>query len=257
VKIDPEKIGSVIGPGGRVINAIIERTGASIDIEEDGSVFIGAAEADSVKRAVAEVEGLTKEIEVGEEYEGPVVRLMAFGAFVEILPGKDGLVHISELAEGHVDRVEDVVEVGDVVKVRVIEIDNLGRVNLTMRGVDGDGTVGLSDAEASEERPRRRDEGGRGGGRGPRRDDRGGGGRGPRRDDDRGGRGGRGRRDDGPRGRRDDDRGGRGGRGGDDRPRRRDDRGPRRDGGGRSDRSDRGGRNGGGRRDDNGGGRSW
>ena len=81
----------------------------------------------------------------------PVQRIMAFGAFVEILPGKDGLVHISELAEGHVDRVEDVVEVGDRVKVRVIEIDNLGRINLTMRDVGGDGTVGLSDDEAREE----------------------------------------------------------------------------------------------------------
>ena len=264
VKIDPEKIGAVIGPGGRVINAIIERTGASIDIEEDGSVFIGGTEAESVRKAIAEVEGLTKEIEVGEEYEGPVVRLMAFGAFVEILPGKDGLVHISEMAEGHVDRVEDVVEVGDVVKVKVIEIDNLGRVNLSMREAGQEGAVGLSDEEAREERPRRRDEGGRGG-RG--RDDRGGrggdrgdrGGRGRR--DDRGPRGRRDRddrprRDDGPRGRRDDrprrdrdDRDDRGGRGGDDRPRRRDGGGGNRGGGG----------GGGGRRDGGGdsGGRRW
>ena len=241
VKIDPEKIGAVIGPGGRVINAIIERTGASIDIEEDGSVFIGAAAAESVRRAIAEVEGLTKEIEVGEEYEGPVVRLMAFGAFVEILPGKDGLVHISELAEGHVDRVEDVVDVGDRVKVKVIEIDNLGRVNLSMREAGQEGAVGLTDEQAREERPRRRDEGRNGGG-GRDRDDRGGG-RGPRRDD----RGPRGGRDDGPRGGRDDrprrDDGPRGGR--DDRPRRDDgprggrDDSPRRDDGPRGGRDDR------------------
>ena len=235
VKIDPTKIGAVIGPGGRVINAIIERTGASIDIEEDGSVFIGAAEAESVRRAIAEVEGLTKEIEVGQEFEGPVVRLMAFGAFVEILAGKDGLVHISEMAEGHVDRVEDVVNVGDRVKVKVIEIDNLGRINLSMREAGQDGAVGLSDEQASEDRPQRRDEGeGRGGGRedrhrrddGPRggREDR------PRRDDGpRGGREDRPRRDDGPRGGREDrprrDDGPRGGR--DDGPPRRDNDGPR------------------------------
>ncbi|PKB56585.1 MAG: polyribonucleotide nucleotidyltransferase, partial [SAR202 cluster bacterium Casp-Chloro-G1] len=198
VKIDPSKIGAVIGPGGRVINAIIERTGAAIDIEEDGSVFIGATDAESVRRAIAEVEGLTKEIEVGQEFEGPVVRLMAFGAFVEILPGKDGLVHISEMAEGHVDRVEDVVNVGDRVQVKVIEIDNLGRINLSMReaGQGGDGRVGLSDEQASDDSPRRRDEGRSGGGGGGGRD------RGGRDDRPRGP-----RRDDGPRG------------GGDDRPR--------------------------------------
>jgi polyribonucleotide nucleotidyltransferase len=195
VKIDPTKIGAVIGPGGKVINAIIERTGASIDIEEDGSVFVGGIEAESVRRAIAEIEGLTKEIEVGTIYQGRVVRLMAFGAFVEILPGKDGLVHISELAEGHVDRVEDVVNVGDEVTVQVLEIDNLGRINLTLSGVDdsGDGTVGLSDEQASNERPRgdetirgERDGGGGGGDDRPRRRNDGGG-----RGEDRGDRGGR------------------------------------------------------------------
>ena len=215
VKIDPDKIGAVIGPGGRVINAIIERTGASIDIEEDGSVFVGGTEAESVRRAIAEIQGLTKEIEIGEVYTGKVVRLMAFGAFVEILPGKDGLVHISELAEGHVDRVEDVVDVGDEVTVRVIEIDNLGRINLTLRGAaDGDGPVGLSDEQASRPRPRRDesprgdrggDRGGRGGDDRPRRRSDGG---------DRGGRGGGGDRDRGGRGGGGADRGGSGGGGG-------------------------------------------
>ncbi len=218
VRIDPEKIGAVIGPGGRVINAIIERTGASIDIEEDGSVFVGGTEAESVRRAIAEIEGLTKEIEVGTVYEGRVVRLMAFGAFVEILPGKDGLVHISELAEGHVDRVEDVVNIGDEVTVRVIEIDNLGRINLTLRGAaQGDGPVGLSDEQARVERPRG-DESLRGGDRpgGGDRGGRGGGDRGGRGGGDRGGRGGgdRGGRGGGDRGGRGGgDRGGRGGRG--------------------------------------------
>ena len=244
VKINPEKIGAVIGPGGKVINAIIERTGASIDIEEDGSVFVGGIEAASVKRAIAEIEGLTKDIEVGTIYQGKVVRLMAFGAFVEILPGKDGLVHISELAEGHVDRVEDVVNVGDEVTVQVLEIDNLGRINLTISGVSdsGDGSVGLSDDQARSERPRGdetiRGEGG--GGRGG--DDR------PRRRNDGGGRGGdRGGSGGG-------DRGGRSGGGGGDRG--------GRSGGGGGDRGssggggDRGGSGGGGN-SGGGGGRRW
>jgi len=146
LKIDPSKIGAVIGPGGKVINAIIERTGAAIDIEEDGSVFVGSAESEGVRQAIAEIEGLTKEVEVGEIYTGKVVRLMAFGAFVELLPGKDGLVHISELAEGRVDKVEDVVKVDDEVTVRVIDIDNLGRINLTMRDPEAvSGSVGISD----------------------------------------------------------------------------------------------------------------
>ncbi|MBM3141172.1 MAG: polyribonucleotide nucleotidyltransferase, partial [Chloroflexi bacterium] len=168
VKIEPEKIGALIGPGGRVINAIIARTGAAIDVEPDGTVFVSGADAAGVRRAVGEIEGLTKEVKVGEVYEGPVTRLMAFGAFVEILPGKEGLVHISELAEGRVERVEDEVSVGDRVKVRVVEIDNLGRINLSRRamlgGGDGEG-VGLSEDELEED----------GGGGPPRRGPRGGG----------------------------------------------------------------------------------
>ncbi|MQC48034.1 MAG: polyribonucleotide nucleotidyltransferase, partial [Chloroflexi bacterium] len=143
VHIDPSKIGAVIGPGGKVINAIIAQTGASIDIEEDGTVFIGGQDAAGVEAAVRQVQGLTKEIQVGEVYEGPVSRIMSFGAFVEILPNKDGMVHISELAEGRVERVEDVVNVGDMVKVKVIEIDNLGRINLSMREADSEGPVGM------------------------------------------------------------------------------------------------------------------
>ncbi|MDA1004737.1 MAG: polyribonucleotide nucleotidyltransferase, partial [Chloroflexi bacterium] len=209
VKIDPEKIGAIIGPGGRVINAIIGRTGAAIDVEPDGTVFVSGADHDGVRRAVGEIEGLTKEIKIGDIYEGPVVRLMAFGAFVEILPGKDGLVHISEMAEGRVERVEDVVHVGDRVKVKVVEIDNLGRLNLSMKAAgEADGeAVGLSERELegdADAAPNRS-----GGDRGPRP-----GGGGGDRGGDRGGRGG----DRGPRG------GGGGGGGGGGRSA---DRGPR------------------------------
>ncbi|HJM74976.1 MAG TPA: polyribonucleotide nucleotidyltransferase, partial [Dehalococcoidia bacterium] len=155
LKINPEKIGTVIGPGGKVIKRIQSETGASIDIEDDGSVFIGGADADSVDQAVDWVNGLTKEIEVGEVYEGPVTRILNFGAFVEILPGKDGLVHISELEHGRVESVEDVLDVGDMVKVKVIEIDSLGRVNLSraalLEGGDDGREDSLDDENADEE----------------------------------------------------------------------------------------------------------
>ena len=150
VHIDPSKIGAVIGPGGKVINAIIAQTGASIDIEEDGTVFIGGQDAHGVEAAVRQVQGLTKEIQVGEVYEGPVSRIMSFGAFVEILPNKDGMVHISELSDERVERVEDVVNVGDVVKVKVIEIDNLGRINLSMREAASEGPVGIREGGVRE-----------------------------------------------------------------------------------------------------------
>ncbi len=194
VHIDPSKIGAVIGPGGKVINAIIASTGASIDIQEDGSVFIGGQDAAGVENAVRQVQGLTREIQVGEIYEGPVARIMSFGAFVEILPGKDGMVHISELSDERVDRVEDVVNVGDIVKVKVIEIDNLGRINLSMREADQEGAVGIREG-GGDERPRSGggDRGSRGGGGGDRGGRNGGGG-------DRGGdRGGPPRGDRGPR----------------------------------------------------------
>ena len=189
VQIDREKIGAVIGPGGRVINAMQEETGANINVEDDGTVLVSGTDAEGVRKAIDMIRGLTKEIEVGEVYEGPVKRIMAFGAFVEILPGKDGLVHISDLADYHVARVEDEVSEGDMLRVQVIEIDNLGRINLTRlaEGEDGSERVGLADgAEEGERQPAfaggRRDEGprdrggpGGGGGRGG---GRGGGGRG-------------------------------------------------------------------------------
>jgi polyribonucleotide nucleotidyltransferase len=149
IKIDREKIGAVIGPGGRVIRGMVEETGATIDVEDDGTVRVGGSDPEGVRRAIDMIRGLTKEVMVGETYEGPVTRIMTFGAFVEILPGKEGLVHISELAEERVNRVEDVVQVGDAVKVLVVEIDNLGRINLSRRalldGAEGaDGRVGMA-----------------------------------------------------------------------------------------------------------------
>jgi polyribonucleotide nucleotidyltransferase len=135
ITIDPAKIGAVIGTGGRTIRAIIEETKASIDVDNDGTVIIGSANEESARKAIQIIEGLTKEVEVGAIYTGKVSRLMNFGAMVEILPGKEGLVHISELADYHVPKVEDVVKVGDEVTVKVIGIDELGRINLSRKAV--------------------------------------------------------------------------------------------------------------------------
>ncbi|MFH0846997.1 MAG: polyribonucleotide nucleotidyltransferase [Chloroflexota bacterium] len=135
IKINPDKIGAVIGTGGKTIRAISEETKATIDIENDGTVIIGTPDEASAKKTIKIIEGLTKEIEVGEVYTGKVTRIMNFGAMVEILPGKEGLVHVSELADYRVGRVEDIVKVGDEVTVQVIEIDNLGRVNLSRKAL--------------------------------------------------------------------------------------------------------------------------
>jgi len=133
ITIDQEKIGAVIGSGGKTIRSIIAETKASVDVGDDGTVRIGSANEEDAQKAIQMIENLTKEVEIGEIYTGKVVRLMNFGAFVEILPGKDGLVHISELADRHVGRVEDEVQVGDEVTVRVINVDNMGRINLSRR----------------------------------------------------------------------------------------------------------------------------
>ncbi|MCD4705755.1 polyribonucleotide nucleotidyltransferase, partial [bacterium] len=133
LKINPEKIRVVIGPGGKMINKIIDETGASIDIEDDGTVFISSVDGESMDKAVKWVKDLTHEVEAGELYEGKVTRLMDFGAFVEILPGQEGLVHISEMSYGHTNKVEDVVKMGDVIPVKVIEIDSVGRINLSYK----------------------------------------------------------------------------------------------------------------------------
>jgi polyribonucleotide nucleotidyltransferase len=131
--IDPERIRDIIGPGGKTINKIIAETGADIDVEDDGKVYIAAPSGESGKRAIDWVTRLTKDPEPGEVYVGKVVRLLNFGAFVEILPGKDGLVHISELDTERVPTVEDVVSIGDQVIVKVKNIDELGRINLSRR----------------------------------------------------------------------------------------------------------------------------
>ena len=133
MQIDPEKIGAVIGGGGKVIKGMIKETGAEINVEDDGTVTVSSANEESAQQALSMVEAIVKEPEVGEVYTGKVVRILDFGAFVEILPNKDGLVHISQLAHEHVDRVEDVVNVGDEIEVKVMEIDSLGRVNLSKK----------------------------------------------------------------------------------------------------------------------------
>src|SRR6266700_2675368 len=135
VTISPDKIKDVIGPGGKVINKIIAETGAKIDIEDDGRVYITAVDGEGGEKAKKMVEALTKSLKVGETYLGTVTRLMNFGAFVAVLPGKEGLVHISQLAPGRVEKVEDVVKIGDEIMVKVVEIDGQGRVNLSRKAV--------------------------------------------------------------------------------------------------------------------------
>jgi polyribonucleotide nucleotidyltransferase len=135
LKIPQSKIGELIGPGGKNIRRIQEESGADIDIEDDGTVFISSEKKDSVELARQMVDCLTADVEIGKIYKGRVTRILNFGAFVEILPGKEGLVHISQLAEQHVKKVEDVVHEGDEVTVKVIEIDNQGRVNLSRKAV--------------------------------------------------------------------------------------------------------------------------
>jgi polyribonucleotide nucleotidyltransferase len=133
--IDPSKIGSVIGPGGRVIRSIIEETKTTIDIKNDGTVLVGSPDEEGAQKAIKVIQDLTREVEQGEIYTGKVTRLFNFGAMVEILPGKEGLVHISELADYHVPQVEDVVKAGDEIMVKVIGIDGSGRINLSRKAI--------------------------------------------------------------------------------------------------------------------------
>jgi polyribonucleotide nucleotidyltransferase len=182
LSINPELIGTLIGPGGKTIKKIQADTGAKIDVEQDGTVYIASVDGEGGENARKMVEALTKEIKVGEVFVGPVTRIMGIGAFVEIAPGKDGLCPASEIAPVRPGRIEDVVNLGDIIEVRVKEIDSQGRINLTREGLKGWEEAGEK-AKASP-----RGGGDRGGDRGPR-----GGG-------DRGGRGGdRGPRDRGPR----------------------------------------------------------
>jgi polyribonucleotide nucleotidyltransferase len=136
IKIDPEKIREVIGKGGAVIRSITEETGTQIDIDNDGTVKIASVNGLAGKEAQRRIELITADVEVGRIYEGRVARLMDFGAFVTILPGKDGLVHISQISEERVERVSDKLKEGDVVRVKVLEVDRQGRVRLSMRNVD-------------------------------------------------------------------------------------------------------------------------
>lgn len=148
LQISPDKIGAVIGPGGRVIRSIVEETKCTIDVEDDGTVHVGSTSEEAANRAIDIIKGLTREAEVGTVYTGKVTRLLNFGAFVEILPGKEGLVHISELADYRVPSVEDVVQVGDEVMVMVTEIDNMGRINLSRRAVLEDSAGPPKDEDA-------------------------------------------------------------------------------------------------------------
>ncbi len=195
IHINPELIGTVIGPGGKMIRKIQEEAGgATIDIEEDGTVFVGGINEVVARKAIGMIEGLTKEVRVGEIYTGHVTRLLNFGAFVEILPGKEGLVHISQLGEDHIETVEDEVAVGDEVTVMVTEIDNLGRINLSRRAVLLGEEAPPAPVGGGDGGPRNGGRGGRGGGGGGGGDrgGRGGGGFG-RGGGDRGGSGGGGR----------------------------------------------------------------
>ena len=131
--IKPDKIRDVIGPGGKQINQIIDETGVKIDIEQDGTVFIASTDVQMIEKAKAMIEDIVREVEIGQVYMGTVKRIEKFGCFVEIFAGKDGLVHISELAPERVAKVEDVVKVGDQILVKVTEIDRQGRVNLSRK----------------------------------------------------------------------------------------------------------------------------
>jgi polyribonucleotide nucleotidyltransferase len=135
MKINPDKIRNVIGTGGKIINEIIDETGVQIDIEDDGSIFITSADEASSKKAQEWIDNLTHEVKAGEKFNAKVTRIMNFGAFAEILPGQEGLIHISELADHRVEKVEDIVSVGDVVPVKVIKIDEQGRINLSIKDV--------------------------------------------------------------------------------------------------------------------------
>ncbi|HRX01960.1 MAG TPA: S1 RNA-binding domain-containing protein, partial [Anaerolineae bacterium] len=175
VKIDPEKIGKVIGPGGKMIRAIQEEYDVKIDIDDDGSVFVAAADGTKIYGAIAQIEALTEEATIGKIYTGKVVRTESYGAFVEIMPGVDGMVHISQLADYRVPSVEEVVQVGDEIMVMVIDIDpQSGKIRLSRQAVLEGWT-----AEEARERDRKGSGGSSGGGnRGSSRD---GGDRGDRR----------------------------------------------------------------------------
>ncbi|MFP4055118.1 MAG: polyribonucleotide nucleotidyltransferase, partial [Phycisphaerae bacterium] len=166
--IDPKKIGKVIGPGGKMINAIQDETGASIDIEDDGRIFIASSDMDGAQAALKWVEGIVAEAEVGKVYEGTVVSVRDFGAFIEVLPGTEGLCHVSELSTGYVNNAEDICKVGDTLKVKCIDIDDMGRVKVSRKAVlvdEGVETDPLMPEGSADGGGERRGGGGGGGGR--------------------------------------------------------------------------------------------
>ena len=153
--INPDKIREVIGPGGKMINKIIAETGVKIDIEDDGRVFISTPDQAASDRARKIIEGIAKDIEVGDVFTGKVVRIMNFGAFVELAPGKDGMVHISKLDNKRVEKVEDVVNIGDELEVRVNEIDAQGRINLVRNDIEYTSREPARNADGNRRPPRR------------------------------------------------------------------------------------------------------
>ena len=156
LKINQEKIGAVIGPGGKIIKKIIQDTGATVDIDDDGTVQVAGTDPKSIEMAVAIIKGITEEPEVGRIYKGKVKRIMNFGAFVEILPGKEGLVHVSELANKFVKNVEEVVKLGDEFDVKLTEIDEQGRLNLSKKQADPDYKPGAENQRSQDDSRRRK-----------------------------------------------------------------------------------------------------
>jgi len=154
MKINPEKIRDVIGKGGAVIRALTEETGCQINIEEDGTITIAATEAAKADEAKRRIEQITAEVEIGKVYEGPVTKILDFGALINLLPGKDGLLHISQIAHERVEKVTDYLTEGQIVKVKVLETDEKGRVKLSMKAL-AERPAGISDRPAPAERRER------------------------------------------------------------------------------------------------------
>jgi polyribonucleotide nucleotidyltransferase len=204
MQIDKAKIRDIIGTGGKVIREIVATTGAKVDIDDEGLIKISSSDIAQIEAARAWIAGIVEEAEVGKVYDGKVVNMVDFGAFVNFMGGKDGLVHVSEIQNDRVEKVSDVLSEGQAVKVKVLEIDPRGKVRLSMRVVDQETGAELEDTrppreprEPRSDRGPRRDGGGGGGDRDGRRRPGGGGDRGPRRDGG-GDRGPRGPRSDGP-----------------------------------------------------------
>jgi polyribonucleotide nucleotidyltransferase len=147
MKINPEKISDVIGKGGAVIRALTEQTGTQIDIEDDGTVIIASVDQEKGKEAQRRIQELTAEVEVGKVYDGTVLRLLDFGAIVQLLPGKDGLLHISQIANERVNAVTDYLKAGQAVKVTAIEADEKGRVRLSMKAIEGNSPAPQAQAQ--------------------------------------------------------------------------------------------------------------